>query len=65
MNKNEEAKPKRKLILEAIQDLSDEEILNNVNFTFWGDQEVITSNHSHGNGNPPTPPPPPPPPPEE
>ncbi len=61
---NVKANEKRLIILRAIHSLSDDEILH-VNHTFWGDEGVITSNHSHGNGNPPDPPPPPPPPPPE
>lgn len=63
MNKEKKAQEKRDLLLAAIQNLSDEDILNNDNFTYWGHRKIITSNSHDGNGHPPTPPPPPPPPP--
>ena len=59
MSENEEATLKRNLILEAIENLSDEDILKAVNFTFWGKPRVIT--FSHETGHPPGPPPDPPP----
>ena len=59
MSENEEAKLKRNLILEAIQNLSDEDIIENDNFTFWGKPGIVTQ--SHGGGHPPDPPDPPPP----
>ena len=63
MNENEEAKLKRNLILEAIKNLSDEDILKNENFTYWGkpggEPGVVTQ--SHETGHPPGPPPDPPP----
>lgn len=55
---SEEANRKRNLILAAIQDLNDEDILENDNFTFWGKPGIVTQ--SHGGTHPPTPPPPPP-----
>ncbi len=59
MSEKDEATLKRDLILEAIANLSDEDILNNVNFTFWGKPGVVTQ--SHETGHPPGPPPDPPP----
>lgn len=61
MSEKDEAKLKRNLILEAIENLSDEDILENENFTFWGKPGVVTQSHN-GGSHPPTPPPPPPPP---
>jgi len=62
-SEKQKVQEKRDSLLAAIQNLSDGEILNNDNFTFWGRGKKITSNSHDGNGNPPTPPPPPPPPP--
>jgi len=53
--KKEDANEKRLSIIRAILNLSDEEILNNDNFTYWGEPDAVTS--SHGTGNPPHPPP--------
>lgn len=69
MSEKDKAKEKRGLIWEAIKGLSDNELLNNDNFTYWGSKfGIITycrnEEITEGNGNPPTPPPPPPPPPE-
>lgn len=59
MKKND-ANEKRLSILRKILNLSDEEILENDNFTYWGGEpDAITFSHG-GTGHPPTPPPPPP-----
>jgi len=63
MNEKEKANEKRLAILRLIHGLTDQEILDNDNFCYWGHRKVITSNSHDGNGNPPTPPPPPSPPP--
>ena len=63
MSEKDEAKLKRNLILEVIQNLSDEDILKGGEFTVQlrGKPLVVT----FGNGLPPGPPPPPPPPPDD
>lgn len=61
MSENEKANTKRNLILGAIQNLNDNDILENDNFTFWGIQKKLTFvANSHGGSHPPNPPPPPP-----
>lgn len=56
--KKEDANEKRLSILRTILNLSDEEILENDNFTYWGEPDTVT--YSHGGSHPPDPPPPPP-----
>lgn len=55
---SEEANTKRNLILAAIQDLNDKDILENNNFTYWGKPGIVTQSHEgHPHGPPPDPPP--------
>ncbi len=59
--KKEDANEKRLSIIRTILNLSDEEILENDNFTYWGEPDAVTFSHG-GTGHPPGPPPPPDPP---
>lgn len=59
MNAKQKANEKRLSILRAILNLSDEEILDNNTFTYWGDFDSVT--YSHEGSHPPGPPPGPPP----
>ena len=60
--KKEDANEKRLSILRTILNMSDEEILNNDNFCYWGgDPDAVTFSHNNGGSHPPGPPPPPPP----
>lgn len=61
MNESEKIAEKRALILEKIQELSDAEILENDNFTYWHHVKAVTKSHG-GTGHPNEPPPPPDPP---
>lgn len=58
--KKEDANEKRLSIIRKILNLSDEEILENDNFTYWGEPDVVTFSHGgtdHPNEPPPGPPP--------
>ncbi len=57
-----EANEKRLLLIRTVLDLSDE-VLDDDNFTFWGNPYgTITTSSHNGGSHPPEPPPPPPPP---
>ena len=58
---SEDAREKRLLMIRSILELSDEEVSQGDNFTYWGKPGVITSSHDNGGSHPPDPPPPPPP----
>ena len=57
--KKEDANEKRLSIIGTILNLSDDEILENNNFTYWGEPDVVTFSHG-GTGHPNEPPPDPP-----
>ncbi len=59
---HKKANEKRLEMIRALLELSDEDIMDNTNFTFWGnDPTIVTYSHDDGKGHPPTPPPDPPP----